>query len=158
MRISDWSSDVCFPISLACLQRTKSLSSIQPSLRERIARFFSSLFAPVAESKVADLSTCKIIRDAIENFDLSVIERFLPQLSIDRNTMGANVVASDESVLLKPINEREFGFKIDAQLHISAWPELLGVLASHKLRLAGTILETRRLTWRYATLSRTSVR
>src|SRR3546814_13869330 len=97
---------------LACLQRTKSLSSIQPSLRERIARFFSSLFAPVAESKVADLSTCKIIRDAIENFDLSVIERFLPQLSIDRKTMGANVVASDEIVLLKPINEREFGFKI----------------------------------------------
>src|SRR3546814_16142022 len=105
---------------LACLQGTKSLSSIQPSLRERIARFFSSLFAPVAESKVADLSTCKIIRDAIENFDLSVIERFLPQLSIDRKTKGANVVASDEIVLFKPIKERDVGLKKAAKLPTTA--------------------------------------
>src|SRR3546814_13534999 len=96
---------------LACLQRTKSLSSIQPSLRERIARFFSSLFAPVAESKVADLSTCKIIRDAIETFDLSVIERFLPQFSIDRKTMGAHALAGNETVLLKQINTRGFGLQ-----------------------------------------------
>src|SRR3546814_7103596 len=86
---------------LACLQRTKSLSSIQPSLRERIARFFSSLFAPVAESKVADLSTCKIIRDAIENFDLSVIERFLPQLSIDRKTMRSEEHTSELQSLMR---------------------------------------------------------
>jgi hypothetical protein len=136
----------------ACLQRTKSLSSIQPSLRQRIARFFSSLFAPVAEAKVADLSTCQVIREAIDNFDISVIERFIPHLSIDRKTMGASVVASDEIVLLKPINERESGFKIDAKLHISALHEHLGVLASHNLRLAGTILENRQITWNYATL------
>lgn len=136
----------------ACLQRTKSLSSIQPSLRQRIARFFSSLFAPVPEPKVADLSTCQAIREAIDNFDLSVLERFIPQLSIDRKTMGANVVATDDIVLLKPINEREFGFKIDAQLRISALHEHLGVLASHNLRLAGTILENRRINWTYATL------
>lgn len=128
------------------------MPSIQPSLRERISRFFRALFAPVAKPTIADLSTCQLIKDAIAQIDVALLQKFLPALAIDRRTMNASFVPETDIVVLKPINDREFCFKIDAKLDVIASHEHLGILASHNLRLAGTILENRKIAWKYAIL------
>lgn len=135
-------------------ERTKALPSVQPSTFERIRNYLHSVFAPVAESKVADLSISRAIRDEIEAFDIAAIHNLISKIAFDPETMTASFEPCKEIILLRPLRNGGFKFKIDASAIISIKHDHVGEIERHALQLGGIVHPDRTIAWNHIAIRR----